>query len=210
MGTPPTFIRLGCLILSGFCLLTAPGGMYIAATTGRWYMLAFEVIVLIASITGVLTGLGRLKSGPAMSMFATGGVVGVCAVLSEPNFVSRVVQGGGGQTSAGFNLVPWIVARVLVGGGLVGLAGLTLLLRRARVSLPLLVKGVLLGLPVVCGAGAMLVPSVRAAVQSLSMVQSALLVVFGCFLVGALVSLSGHCLIRAFEVGVEDGSATPA
>jgi hypothetical protein len=54
------------------------------------------------------------------------------------------------------------------------------------------------------------VPAVRAAVQNLSMVQSALLVVFGCFLFGALVSLSGHCLIRAFEVGVDDGGASPA
>lgn len=211
MGTPPAFIRLACLLLSGFCLLTAPAGIYVAATTGRWYMVAFEAIVLLASVTGVLTGLGKLKNGPAMSMLVTGGVVGVCAVLSEPTFVSRIIQGGGGGgATIGPNLVPWIIARVLVGAALVGLAGLTLLLRKPKVSFPLLIKGVLLGLPVAAAGGAMLVPSIRAAVQGLPMVQSALLVVLGCFLFGALVSLSAHCLIRAFEVGISDADAPAA
>lgn len=206
MIAPPKFILVLCVLLSGFCLLTAPAGIYVAGTSGLGYVVAFEFVVLLAAAMGVLTGLGKLKSGPAMSMLCTGGVVFAGAVLSEPRLVARVLQGGsGGAATGGVDLTPWVIARVICGLGLCGLAALTLLLRRPGVSFPLLVRGTLLGLPVLAVLAALLIDRTRAMLADLSPIPSALLAVFGCLLMVALVSVSAHCIIRAFEVGIQAG-----
>lgn len=201
-GTPRPILML-TLLASLFCVITALGGIVLASIGQRWYMLAFEVCVLVTSVCGVLLGLGKLRAGPAMSIVCVGGVTLVGSILAEPAIVARVVQGSTSVIPpiAGVNIVPWVYARVLIGLGLVALAGLTVLLRKPRVSLPLLVKGVLLGLPVAASGAFVVVPGLRSMVLSLPTLGQIILAIVGFFVIGALVSLSGHCLIRAFEVG---------
>ena len=206
MTPVPLILRIACLLLAGFCLLTSPAGIYVCAVHGRWYTLAFECVVLLSSLGAVLTGLGKVRFGAAMSIFVTGSIVAAAAVLSEPTLVARVIQGGGGSAPAsGPNLVPWVVARLGAGVGLVGISGLILLLRAPGVSLMLLAKGVLLGLPVLAAGALVVVPSLRAKLMALSPMPAVFLSVIGVAVLGVLVSLSAHCLIRAFEVGAQKG-----
>lgn len=203
MAPPPRIISLLALLASLFCALTALAGIPLAAMDQRWYMLAFEVVVLVSSSIGVLQGLGRVQTGPAIGMLCNGGVVCVAAILSEPTLVANVMQGSRNPIPPllGISILPWILARLGTGAALIALSGLTVLLRKPGESFPLLVRGVLAGAPVVALAAAMVLPAVRGRFLALPGLAQVMLFIVGVFVVGVLVSISGHCIIRAFEIG---------
>jgi len=210
-ASAPALLCWPAVLIAWFCALSPLGGGFIAFNEQRWYMLAFEVVVFLTASTALATNLRRGRSGQAMCMFVLGGVVGSAAVLSEPSIATRLIQGGSGSgTATGFDVLPWALARIACGMVLVGLAWLTVLTRRPRASLVLLVKGAALGLPVLTAAAMFLIPAARTQILNLSLIPSVLLVIFGTAVAGVLVSLSAHCLIRAFEVGVDAGNEPDA
>lgn len=104
--------------------------------------------------------------------------------------------------------MPFAFGRIAVGLMLMALAGLTVLVRRPGVSLPLLVRGVLLAVPLVLVLGAMRMPGPRGMLLSLPPVAVAMIGVVGFFVLGSFFAASVHCIIRSFEVGIESGQRT--
>lgn len=205
MSPPSRALLAFALILSLCCAALGAGGIIVGLRGQSWYVLAFQAVLVLTAVPGVLVGLRVIRSGEAITMLCIGGVACVGALLSEPTLVSGVIQGSGGQSVVmvgGVNIVPWALAQVGIGVMLVSLAGLCVLLRRPGRSFPLLLKGVLAGLPIVVVVGAMIVPNVRGMVLGLPVVAQLILAIVSMAVLGALCAMSGHCLIRAFEVGI--------
>lgn len=206
MTTTPTIILRLLLAISLFCLVSALAGMVIAFKGQSWYMLAFEFVVVISAAPGLMIGAGRVRSGHAMGMLCLGGVVGVTAALIDPELMKALIQRQTPKVDPvwGVNILPWILARLAAGAVLVGLSALTVLLRRPGRSLPLLAKGMAFGLPVLVCGGLVLVPSMRGKLSALSPVSLIVLAIAGTAVLCVLISASGHLIIRAFQVGIED------
>ena len=82
----PKPIRLLCLLLSVLTGVVALAGVALLPLSDDdrvWFGVAFQSFSLLASVYGVLVGLGRLKGTPALTMLTTGGMVFVAATLSE-------------------------------------------------------------------------------------------------------------------------------
>lgn len=208
----PRAILFSALALCAYCAVSALGGIALGFRAQQWYLLAFEVTVLLTAITTIVHLRSRKQTGQAMAMLVTGAVVGAGAVLSVPTIVAGIVQGGGGATLpiAGVNIIPWFLSRIGCAVLLMGLGGLAVLLRRPGASFGLLLKGVLLGLPVLACLGLLATGNGRQTVMNLPPAALIVVVVVGLFVICVLTSISGHCLIRAFEVGVEpESQASP-
>lgn len=207
--TPKIILRI-MLAVALFCGVTAVAGMVVAARGQAWYMLAFEAVVLVTAVPCAILAARRDGSGHAMAMLCLGGVVGVTAALIDPNLVKALIQRQtpNVQPVGGVNIMPWIVARLVCGAALGAMAALTVLLRRPARSFPLLLKGIAFGLPVMAVGVAVVIPSLRGKVLGLSPVGLIVLAIAGTAILGALISASGHLIIRAFAVGLEE--AEPA
>ncbi len=195
------------LALALFCAVTALAGMVIAALGQQWYMLAFEAVVLITAVPCAILAARREGSGHAMAMLCLGGVVGVTATLIDPNLVKALIQrqAPNVQPVGGVNIMPWLLARFACSALLGVMSALTVLLRRPGRSFPLLLKGIAIGLPVMAVGVAVVVPSLRNKILGLSPVGLIVLAIAGTVILGALISASGHLIIRAFAVGLEEG-----
>lgn len=211
MPPTPRFLLVIVLLASGACALSALGGIALGVLGAAWFLLAFEVIVLLAGIMGVLVGIGRFRDAPALATLCVGGCVLVAAVLSEPTFVARLLQGSAGaaQTIAGVSLLPWALARAATGAGLIAVSALIVLSRRPAQSAPFLLRGVLYGAPVFAILAALVVPSVRGSLSGLPLSAIVAIAIAGFFVLGALFSVSVHNIIRAFEVAIPDRSLAP-
>jgi len=203
----PKPARLLSLVICAATALSAVGGVVlgIVARSSDPFLWAFESVVLISSAGGVWAGLGKIRGAEAMAMFCTGGVVFVAAVLSAPALVTGLLQGGTGLSAqaGGINLVPWVLVRLLAAAALISLSGLVILLRSPRKSGALLLIGILTSTPVIAlGAFVWLGPG-RSAFASLDPAIQVFLASIGFIVIAALIAVSGHHVIRAFEIGIE-------
>lgn len=203
MPRTPRFILLIVLLIAAFGVLTSLAGIPLAFIAHRWYLLAFEAVVLVSCLSGVMLGAGRFPSGHALGMLSIGGVMVITGALSEPALVARFIQGGtsAAQPVAGVNIVPWLLARIGLGMALIALSGLIVLMRRPGLSLPLLIKGMLFGAPVLAVGVVFVSPSLRGRLTNLPDIAQVLLAIVGAAVIGTLITISGHCIIRAFEIG---------
>ncbi|MCA9312017.1 MAG: hypothetical protein KDA21_12470 [Phycisphaerales bacterium] len=210
----PKPIRLLCLLLSVLTGVVALAGVALLPLSDDdrvWFGVAFQSFSLLASVYGVLVGLGRLKGTPALTMLTTGGMVFVAATLSEKSLSGLLANERVDPTTiGGVSVLPFALLQAAMGMAFIGLSALTVLIRRPRASMPYFFRGIAFGVPVVLILGALSVRGVRDPIMGLGKpVLVALLVLGGIFL-GALVAISGHLLIRAFEVGqMDDGAAEP-
>jgi hypothetical protein len=211
MPPTPRILLLIVLLISAVCALTAVGGIVLGILGSAWFLVAFEVVVLFAGAMGVLTGVGRFREAPALATLCVGGCVFVAAVLSEPTFVARLLQGSSGaaQTIAGVSLRPLALGRAGAGALLIALSALMVLSRRPALSLPFLIRSVLCGAPVVAALASMFVPPVRQALSGLPLSAIVAIAIVGFFVLGALFSVSVQNLIRAFEVAIPDRTVSP-
>ncbi len=210
MTTTPKIILRLMLAISLFCFASALAGMLIAFKGQSWYMLAFEVVVLISAVPGVMIGAGRVRSGHAMGMLCLGGVIGITAVLIDPELMKALIQRQTPKVDPvwGVNILPWILARLAAGVLLVGMSALTALLRKPGRSFPLLAKGMAFALPLLVCGGLVLVPSMRGKLAALSPVSLIVIAIAGTAILSVLIAASGHLIIRAFQVGItDDGEA---
>lgn len=211
MPPTPRILLLLVLLASLLCALTAVGGIVLGVIGQAWFVLAFEIVVLISGLMGVLVGIGKFRDAPALATLCVGGCVLVAALLSEPTFVARILQGASGaaQTIAGVNLRPWALARAGTGGGLIVLSALMVQVRRPSQSFPFLLRGALYAAPVIASVAALAIPGLRSTLATWPLTAIVALVLVAFFVLSALVSISAQNFIRAFEVAIPDHSSPP-
>ena len=81
MTTLPTRLRQGTLALSALLGASSIGLAALAAISGAWFVLGLEVVVLVATVIGLLLGRGRFREAPAMTLALIAGAVGLCSLL---------------------------------------------------------------------------------------------------------------------------------
>lgn len=211
---PPPPPRAVLMLFSLLCVLVGVSALF---RTGQsfttwppeWFVVGFEVIVLISSAMGLMIGRTRIRGfreGPALAMACVAGATLVSVASSG-------AASGTGFTSLAAD--PFTLARIALAMAMGALAALSVLARQPRRSLRALVIG-----GVLC-AGALVIlvsafiPGVRSALGSLNPILVTVGVVIASMLFITLVSVGGHCIIRAFEYGDEDApqhaaAATPA
>ncbi|MDX2114151.1 MAG: hypothetical protein SFZ24_00840 [Planctomycetota bacterium] len=203
----PSTIALPALLTCAVVFLSALGGVALAASGSRWYFLAFEVVVLVVGLTGALTALHRLPSGPALSLLCTGGIVAAAAALSNPQMIAAAMRGQltAPDVLAGINIVPLLLARLAAGVALIGLSGLAVLTRQPARSTGLLTRGIVAGAPILAALAVIALPGPRGVLLGISPILLIPVAIISAFCLGILACISGHCFIRAFEVGVVPG-----
>lgn len=186
-------------VVSALALLSALAGLIGGVRVGNYFLVGLEVVVLTTGAMGILVGLGRFNFGPAIAAACVGGGVATPSVLS---YISQAPIGP--LLGASPRLL--LAIRLLMGLLIFAAAAWVLLARCPERSLSLLVRGALAGAPVAIFASLYaLLPGLRDAIAGLHIIAEGLLWSLLGLLGLVLISISGHCLIRAFEVGVEAG-----
>lgn len=212
MKSPPRLILGLCFLLSLVTLLSALAGMAVTLMQSPplWFLFGFELCVALASVFGVLVGLGKIREGPALAMLIVGGTMAVGAVLGEPAVAVRLLgRTGAPITISGVQILPFAMARLGMGVVMMGLAAVTILIRQPGRSFGYLIRAAILGVPVIGALVVVAVPAWRAALMSLSPLMGFFTVIAGFFVLGGFLAASLHCLIRAFEVGQVDRLTPP-
>ncbi len=209
----PKLIRVLCLLISLVAGVIALLGVFMLPMSDsdhRWFGVGFEAVALVACLFGIAVGIGRLRNAPALTMLTVGGILFVAAMLSERALGARLAgENLPPMEIRGFVVLPIALAQVGLGVLMGGLSALTVLSRNPSKSLPYLFRGLAFGVPVVAILGLFVVPGIRSQVMGLSKPILTVTLILGGIFLGALVSVSGHLLIRAFEVGqIEEGSTT--
>lgn len=211
MPPPPTPCRLVLLLLSAAILLSNLAGAGLALVGGEvpvWGWFGFEAVMAVASVFGVLLGLGKFREGWGLAAACVAGAwfvgtgLGRLATHTSPGAVLRDT---------------WFLART-GGAGLVALAGAYAVLSRDRRSIRPLIRGFAFLAPIVLGGGAWVATGGGWLGQSheggAGVLRMSILIILAT-LAGGLFCAGAHFIIRAFEHGVppdQPGSlaATPA
>ena len=191
-------IRVAIGLLSAAIAITSLAAAIAALaipTPPGWLMFGFELVVLAAAITGIYIARGRFSEGPGLALACIAGSIVACTVLG---YVSI------NRTLGQFPLDLAVLSQLAAAGFLGVLGAMVILLRNPGRSCPLLVKGLVLGLPVLALAVVVLVPQARALLGPLGRMQGptrAIVAVVVFAAAGVLVCASVHLLIKAFEAG---------
>ncbi len=200
--TVPKSVRYLVAPAATITLIGAIAGIA-AATLGTpqilWSTLGFSIIAAIAAAMGLLAGLGRFTSGYGMATLCIGGTIAVAAGFSmldlKPNLHAN--------PTLTRLLMPWVAVQVIASAGIV-LGGAVAVLSRAKESWRLLSRGLMLLVPAGIIAAAMWATLDAIPENKNGRVLSLAVLVFGGLIVGILVSIGGHFLIRAFEITAEE------
>lgn len=211
----PAGLVLGaaCALVGVSALVGAPLSLF--ALRPLWYLLGFEIVVLIAAVYGVLVAAGKFRDGPGLALIC------IAATIAAASFFGN--QSATNRDGASFNLMAgpvvgyissnkertldrliggvtlYLVLRLAAAGVIAAGAAWVVLARRPRESLPSLFKSLvscvsLLGVLI----GAWALRSQAAGLGGFASTMIALIV--GVLAVG-LLSASVHFAIRAFEFG---------
>lgn len=198
MPKPAGWILLVCLLVCGVLSLSGLvlGGLAVVGSPTPWLTVAFEVLIVVAGLMGVLLGLGRFSEGPALGMVCVAGAVCVGALLGGVGSEWRV---GGGVLGAGVGLKMPLMIRAGLCGVLVLLAGIVVLSRDWRRSRGHLVKGLLASVALVgLLAGAY---AARGSLGQFGAMSKAIAGMLGFVLATGLLAAATQWLITAFEMG---------
>lgn len=162
------------------------------------FAVCFGVVMIVASGFLGWVGRGRVVEGPAIALLCVAGAVMCSAVFA---FVST------GQPPSGIARDVPTLASLAIGALVAGLAALDVLMRRPAESLPRLVKGLVIALPLLV----VLALWQRGTIGSV-MSQLGMSLAFAGYVLLLIVSIglaaaSGHQLIRAFQIGVDAADA---
>lgn len=205
MPPTPKPILIAALVISALVGLTGVYGAWSAISSGAWFAIGFEIVLVAACVFGVLTGLGRFRESHAYALICVAGAVLVCACLAFIASDADVAANAQlGLLVRAMPRDPLTGARLAAAGLLAALAGLTLLVRTPRRSLRYLGLAAALGAGPVLAVVAFLNPMIRGYASEIHTVALSVILFIGVLLVGGLASASAHCFIRAFEVGRVD------
>lgn len=128
-------VGAACALLAIWAVVGAVATVVLPETP-VWTMFAFEVVIVAAAAMGICFALGKFSDAPALALACIAGTVLVGSFLGF-----RGSPGNLGDLS----LRTWVLARLAMGFGIAGVAGLIVLLRTTR-SWGLLARGVGFGL----------------------------------------------------------------
>jgi hypothetical protein len=199
--TLPSVLRTLTLVLSGATALhtlSMAAFALLAISKPIWILLGFEVVVLVAAVIGIQIGRGRFREGQGLSAICVAGTIAVSSFLAWLT-TSKIAMP---MPSAPTIIRMYILTRLAVGVWFAMLAAYVVLSRN-RESLKFVRDAVLTGVPLVMILGGLVkfqsqfeawLSSTPGAIQTL-----VLLALFT--LCCTLISLCGHSVIRAFEMG---------
>ena len=201
MNQPPLSrpVRLVVAVASAVGLVSALAGMGVAIFVLQppaWMMFGFELVSMVAAVFGVGVAMGRFADGPALTLLCIAGVWGTGTLFGRVTAIHHP----GLRT---LTTDPWVLGRVVLSVLVLAAAAYAVLMRNPR-SWLVLIRGVVLGgLALgILGAGWALRGS--AVLRTVSGPLEILRIV-GLFVaalaVGGLLSVGGHLVIRAFEMG---------
>jgi len=204
---PPALLLGAQVVLSVVAAVAAIGSAVVAFRGEHYFMLAGQGLALAAAVFGVLAGRGRFSDGPALAPACVGGALLTAAVVG--GLETQVLSIDGEITAFGSPGARASVAAHAALAALFGvLAGLVILARTPARSGKYLLTGALVGSPVLGLAVAWRLGYIAKAEQALPAIAFQLAVLGVALVAIALVSVAAHCVIRAFEVGVD--AADPA
>lgn len=198
--------RLAALI-SAIVLLSALGllgAAFALPSKPSWFLAGFEALVAIAGVVGVLTGRGWYRDHPPLALACVAGTVFAGSFLGAL---------GAKWDLAGHSLKPVLLGRTLL-ALLIGAAAAWVVLSGAwRVTLPRLIKGLVLGGVLLAATAALW--AVRARLGGLSIGVRFFGGTIVVIVLISLLSASVHLVISAFEAGLtgrrpEASTETPA
>lgn len=197
----PPALRTLTLVLSGAVMVHAAAMAafaLLAISKPIWILLGFELVVMVGAAIGVSIGLGRFREGQGLAAICVGGTVAVASFLAWLT-TSKISLP---MPSAPTIIRMYLLTRLAVGLWFALLAAF-MVLTRSRESWKFIRGAIVTGVPLVL----LLVAAVKFQGQFQTWLSSTsgavqTFVALGLFVVSCtLVSLCGHFIIRAFEMG---------
>lgn len=164
-----------------------------------WGSAGFLIIMLVATLFGVLLGLGKFRAGFGMAAFATAATILGGAIFAWRDLASNV----GRDADIGPKLMPWLGFEAICALAILLAGGAAVLIRQPR-SWGMLVKGLAYLVPaaILLGVGYVGLGKIPTEEGGRAIALGVLLA--GGAIIGVLVSIGGHCVIRAFEITADE------
>lgn len=202
-----------CLLVGVSALVGAP--LALLAFKPLWYLLGFEIVVLVAAAFGLLVAAGRHADGPGLALLCVAGAIAAASFFGNqsatnrdgPNFnlmagpvlgyISHNKEHTVDRLIGGVTL--YLVLRLAAAGVLAAGAAWVVLARRPQDSMPSLIKALGFGaslLVVLIGSW-----KLRAQTANLGAFATTMLGLLVGVVALGLLSAAVHFAIRAFEYG---------
>lgn len=197
----PVLPRLLILLASAVALLGSAGGTGVAlfgTSNLLWATLGFTLIALISAVLGIFAGLGRFADGFGMATLCVGGAIALSAGFAMLDLRSNLKS----HADLARLVMPWVGVQTLSAAVIVAMGAISVLARRPAswkfitTGLASLVPAVVLLATAYLGWG-MIPEGKNGRVLSLGLMLA------GGLVIGTLVSIGFHNLIRAFEFTAE-------
>jgi hypothetical protein len=204
--TPPKSLRVLILLASAVGGLAGAAALYAAAFEASavlWATVGFLVVLLISAGIGLLAGIGRFAPGYGLASLCIAGGMAGSALFAWRDLASNI----GRDPRIGPLLLPWLGLEGICAVVIV-LAGGCAVLSRSPRSWGALVRGVAFLVPAGVLLGAGYFGWGRIPTEDSGRVIALSLLLVGGIVIGALVSIGGHHLIRAFETTAENPSSS--
>lgn len=189
-------MQLAVGVLAGLTSLLAMVGIaqaFFASAKVLWFALAFDAVGLLAGVFGLLLASGRLRTSPGLALACLGGCVGVGALLGYVSVFADV--------NLRSSLLPFYVGRALLAVALMLAGAWAVLGGNARVTLPLLIKGLVLTMALPVAVGVLWQAGVLSTAAAWPGIIKVILIALGFVAFTVLASAGTHMVIRAFELG---------
>ena len=205
LSTPKPF-RLLTLAASAVGGLAAAACLYVALVGTSeilWGSVGFLVIMLIAALLGIAAGVGRFSAGFGMACVAIAMTIVGGAVFAWRDLASNV----GRDPSIGPKLLPWLGLETICAIVILLAGGAAVLSREPR-SWGSLIRGLAFLIPagILLAVGSLGWSKIPTEDGGRAIALGVLLA--GGAILGVLVSIGGHHLIRAFEITTEGPAKT--
>ncbi|HMN40675.1 MAG TPA: hypothetical protein PKE29_07490 [Phycisphaerales bacterium] len=211
--SPKKPIGLVLAIVCGAVALSALAGAPLALFAAKplYFLMGFEVVILVAGVFGVLAAMGRFAEGPGLTLLCVAAIVAIGSLLGDQTAKLTNPLSGPIVVQVRRAQVEWDVtlffALRLVAAGLIGVgAGWVVLARRPRESAGSLVRGLAaLGAFVAIVGGGW---ALRGAIGRLGPFVATLVGLAAAVAALGLLAAGVHFIVRAFEFGRIRESAT--
>lgn len=197
MVKTPTILLRAELALSAIALLSALAFAVVALRGEHYFMLASEGLILMAGVFGVLAGLGRFATGPALAATCVAGSIFTGAVIG--GFETQALPRFAGETPANAAAASRIALAALIAA----VGALMIISRTPAESTRRLVLAGVAFAPVAALAVAWRTGLIARMQEALPEIAFQVAALGAGLLVIIFVSIAAHCAIRAFEIGVE-------